>query len=51
MYADHLDLTLPLWWTVDHVLTADQCSAFITRYHQQATKIAPVIGSDGVWST
>ena len=48
MYADHLDLTLPLWWTVDDVLTAAQCAAYIAQYHQQAAEIAPVVGKDGV---
>lgn len=51
MFADHLDLQQRLWWTVDDVLPADRCAAYIQKLQNanaQDVEQAPVITKGGV---
>jgi len=48
MYAGHLDLTQPLVWTVDNVLSAADCEHYQQRLRQGRSEQAPVIGRHGV---
>jgi len=48
MYAGHLDLTQPLVWTVDGVLSAPDCAAYIERMRRGTPEVAPIIGRHGV---
>lgn len=47
MYAGHLDLTQPLVWTVDDVLSPADCEAYIARIRQGSAEVAPIVGHDG----
>lgn len=48
MYVGHLELTAPLWWTVQGVLTPEECAGYIARYQRAQPGFAPVIRTDGV---
>ena len=48
VYAGHLDLSIPLWWTVDRVLTPARCAAYIERFERGQARVAPIIRADGV---
>lgn len=49
MYAGHLDLSVPLVWTVDDALGEDACEAYARRMRQtRDAEVAPVIGKHGV---
>ena len=47
MYAGHLDLRHPLYWTVDDALPADLCAAYIDRFRRGAAELAPIVGEGG----
>lgn len=47
MYAGHLDLAQPLWWTVDDALSPDRCAAYIERMRSGRAEVAPIVGKDG----
>lgn len=49
MYADHLDLTRELVWTVDDALPAAECDAYIAKMRAQArdAEVAPIVGHHG----
>ena len=47
MYAGHLDLTQPLWWTVDDALPPELCAAYIERMRSGHAQLAPIVGKDG----
>jgi len=47
MFADHLDLALPLYWTVDRALDEATCRAYVARYHAARAEQAPVITERG----
>ena len=47
MFAGHLDLTVPLHWTVDDALPADLCAAYIDKMRRSPTEVGEVIGADG----
>ncbi|MEP7119640.1 MAG: 2OG-Fe(II) oxygenase [Byssovorax sp.] len=47
MYAGHLDLTMPLVWTVDDALPLDLCAAYARRIRDDATEVAPIVGHGG----
>jgi|JI6StandDraft_1071083.scaffolds.fasta_scaffold00256_35 prolyl 4-hydroxylase len=47
MFAGHLDLTQPLFWTVDEALPADLCAAYIRRMREGRTEVAPIVGAGG----
>jgi len=44
MYAGHLDLTKELVWTVDDVLSAEECHAYVRRMIEGHAEVAPIIG-------
>lgn len=48
MFAGHLDLTMPLQWTIDGALPEATCRAYIARYHASRPEQAPVITERGV---
>lgn len=48
MYAGHLDLEQPLYWTIDDALDAAQCERYIQRIRSEEQERAPVITHDGV---
>lgn len=48
MYADYLDLRMPLWWTVDNAMAESMCSEYLARYRQSTEEQAPVITKEGV---
>ena len=49
MYAGHLDFSIDLWWTVDDVLTPEECKQYIAYFEQRGdAHLAPVIRKDGV---
>jgi hypothetical protein len=49
VYAGHLDLTVPLVWTVDDALDEAACAAYARRMREaRDAEIAPVIGEHGV---
>lgn len=47
MYAGHLDLTCPLYWTVDHALPPELCADYIRRFHAGQPELAPIVGERG----
>jgi prolyl 4-hydroxylase len=47
MYAALLDLTQPLWWTVDGVLSPDECASLVARIEAMGPKLAPVSRAEG----
>ena len=47
MFADFLDLTQPLHWTLDDALPADLCAEYIARMRTQRSEVAPIIGKGG----
>ena len=47
MYAGYLDLSQPLFWTVDDALPAEQCAAYIRRFDLSAAEVAPIVGAGG----
>lgn len=47
MYAAHLDLDQPLVWTVDGVLTAEECAALITRIDASRPEVATIDAPGG----
>jgi hypothetical protein len=47
VYAGHLDLSLPLVWTIDDALPPDACAAHAARLRIGATEIAPIVGKHG----
>lgn len=48
MYAGYLDLSMPMWSTVDDVLTPDACRRYIDRFEAGRPHVAPIIRKDGV---
>lgn len=48
MFSDHLDLALPLVWTVEEALAPERCDRYLARFESGAAEVAPVIGRDGV---
>ena len=48
MYAGFLDLNMPMWATVDGVLSPDECRRYIDRFEAGQPELAPVIRADGV---
>ncbi|HVK84385.1 MAG TPA: 2OG-Fe(II) oxygenase [Kofleriaceae bacterium] len=49
MYAGHLDLNVPLVWTVDDAMTEDDCAGYRRRIvDAHAAEVAPVITARGV---
>jgi len=48
MFAGFLDFSMPLWWTVDDVLSPAECHGFLDRFSAGQANIAPVIREDGV---
>jgi prolyl 4-hydroxylase len=47
MYAGHLDLTQPLVWTVDDVMTPADCDAYIHRLRSGDPEVAPIVDEHG----
>jgi predicted 2-oxoglutarate/Fe(II)-dependent dioxygenase YbiX len=47
MYAGYLDLTQPLYSTVDSVLDPHECRAYIARYAARTAELGTVIGRHG----
>jgi prolyl 4-hydroxylase len=47
MYAGFLDLTRPLFWTVDDALSPDLCADYVRRFHAGQPELAPIIGERG----
>ncbi len=51
MYADFLDLTQPLLWTMDNALSPDVCAEYIERMRRDQARgdaeRAPIVGVDG----
>jgi prolyl 4-hydroxylase len=47
MYAGFLDLTRPLFWTVDDALPPDLCADYIRRFHAGQPELAPIVGERG----
>lgn len=47
MYAGYLDLTKPLWWTVDGALPDDLCAAYVERMRGGQAELAPIVGEHG----
>ena len=47
MFAGHLDLTVPLHWTVDDALPAADCAAYIEKMRRSRTELGQIIGADG----
>lgn len=48
MYAGHLDLEQPLYWTIDDALDAATCERYIARIRSAPAERAPVITAEGV---
>ena len=49
MYAGHLDLRVPLAWTVDDAMTDDDCERYRRKIQgAHAAEVAPVITERGV---
>jgi predicted 2-oxoglutarate/Fe(II)-dependent dioxygenase YbiX len=48
VYAGHLDLTVPLSWTVDDALSEADCASYAARIRQADAEVAPVITKNGV---
>jgi len=47
MYAGHLDLTMPMWITVDGVLSEQRCRQYIDRFESSPSHLAPIILEHG----
>jgi prolyl 4-hydroxylase len=47
MHAALLDLTKPLWWTVDGVLSPAECAALVARIDAMGPTLAPVSRASG----
>lgn len=47
MYAGHLDLNAPLFWTVDDVLSKEERLGFIEKIEREVGEVAPIIGLEG----
>lgn len=47
MYAGHLDLTVPLVWTVDDALPADLCASYARRMREGDAEVAPIVDKHG----
>lgn len=47
MHADALDLTQPLIWTVDGVLSEGECRALIARIEESGPRTAPITTAQG----
>jgi predicted 2-oxoglutarate/Fe(II)-dependent dioxygenase YbiX len=47
MYAHLLDLTKPLWWTVDGVLSPGECADLVARIDAMGPTLAPVSRAEG----
>jgi prolyl 4-hydroxylase len=47
MYAGFLDLTRPLFWTVDDALSPDLCADYVRRFHAGQPELAPIVGERG----
>lgn len=51
MYAEFLDLTQPLLWTVENALSAQECQQYIERMRREQSQglaeRAPIVGIDG----
>lgn len=47
MYASLLDLTKPLYWTVDDLLAREECEALIARIESLGPRIAPISRAEG----
>jgi prolyl 4-hydroxylase len=47
MYAALLDLTKPLWWTVDGVLSPAECASLVARIEAMGPTLAPVSRATG----
>jgi predicted 2-oxoglutarate/Fe(II)-dependent dioxygenase YbiX len=49
VYVGHLDLTVPLAWTIDDALSEAACADYARRIRQaRDAEVAPVIGTHGV---
>jgi prolyl 4-hydroxylase len=47
LYAGHLDLDQPLWWTVDDALSPELCAAYVERMRHGQAEVAPIVGEGG----
>jgi predicted 2-oxoglutarate/Fe(II)-dependent dioxygenase YbiX len=47
MYAGFLDLTCPLYWTVDDALSAADCAAYVEKMRTGRAEVAPIVGAGG----
>lgn len=47
MYAGHLDLGMPMWLTVDGVLSPAACERYVERWQAGRPHVAPIIRKDG----
>jgi prolyl 4-hydroxylase len=47
VYAGYLDLTQPLFWTVDRALPPALCDRYIRKLRDGAPEVAPIVGDDG----
>ncbi len=47
MYAGHLDLTQPPWWTIDDALRPELCASYVEKFRSQPAELAPIVGRDG----
>lgn len=47
MFANLIDLTQPLWFTVDDVLSPAECDALIARIEAAGPEIAPITRAEG----
>jgi predicted 2-oxoglutarate/Fe(II)-dependent dioxygenase YbiX len=47
VYAAHLDLSQELFWTVDGILTPDECSAMVARIETASPEVATINAAEG----
>jgi hypothetical protein len=47
MFAGHLDLRHPLYWTVDDALPPDLCADYVRRMREGRAERAPIVGPGG----
>lgn len=47
MYAGFLDLTQPLYFTADAVLSAAECASYIERFERGQAEVGTIIGVEG----
>jgi prolyl 4-hydroxylase len=47
MYAGFLDLTQPLYFTIDDVLSPEECRAYVARFERTQAEIGTIIGVEG----